>query len=194
MPAASGRAKLGVGGSGAPQTDGAGARVAGRSPSQTPGTQTALKKFKLTPPDPNEDQLQASVADFLAFALHDQPVVWTHFPAGGYHLTPAARGRLFRLGLKAGFPDLLIQWRPARSLWIEMKTRSGTLSNAQKEMRGKLTEIGIPVVVARSVDDVIDALVLYEVPMNRINFGGRHYGDGKTTRSGAAQPPQGAGA
>lgn len=95
-----------------------------------------------------------------------------------------------RLGLQPGFPDLLIQWPPGRSLWIEMKTRGGILSDVQKAMHARLHEIGIPVHTARSVDDVIELLQLYEVPMKQINFGGKH-GNTRTEGRSPPQPAQG---
>jgi hypothetical protein len=124
--------------------------------------------FKLTPPDPSEDELQATVASLLRYAFNGQPVVWSHFPAGGYGLTRAAAARLYRLGLQAGFPDLLIQWNPGRSLWIEMKTAKGRASDAQKALHPRLEALGFPVHICRSVEDVLEVIRGYDVPMNRV--------------------------
>jgi hypothetical protein len=127
----------------------------------------------LTPPDPKEDELQASIINVLHYALHGKPVVMEHFPAGGYGLSPAAQGRLKRLGLVAGFPDLVFMWEPSRVLLIEIKTRKGRLSEAQERMHALLASIGFRVSVCRSVEEVLWELQANDVPMNRINIQGR---------------------
>ena len=52
------------------------------------------RAFKLTPPDPTEDQFQQSVANLLDAILDPQDAAYTHIPVGGYELSPAARARL----------------------------------------------------------------------------------------------------
>jgi hypothetical protein len=83
-------------------------------------------------------------------------------------LTQAAKARLSRLGLQPGYPDLLIQWHPSKVLWIELKTHLGRVSDIQKERHALLQALGFPVVICRCVEDVLDALRLHGVPMNKV--------------------------
>jgi len=126
------------------------------------------RRFQLTPYEPDEDQLHKAVADLLAWAVPEDQVVWTHFPAGGYFLSPAAKARLYRLGLKAGMPDLMLWWHsdtgPA-TLMIELKTLKGRLNKHQEAMHPKLIGMGIPVEICRSVAEVLAVLRRYNVPL-----------------------------
>jgi len=167
----------------------------------------APKRLKLRIPEPPEDSLHKSVADLLDAHLL-LPATWTTFPAGLYVLNPAAAGRLKRLGLKAGMPDILVFWHGC--VGIELKRDSGTRQREQKFMHLRLEAAGIPVYVCRSLEAVADALVRHDVPLRAsvvralldrpyrpaeraIDVGetvnGKHTG---TEASGAAQPAQGA--
>jgi hypothetical protein len=137
----------------------------------------APPRFKLTVPEPDEDALHASVAAVLNLLLLP-PAQWTTFPCGGYGLTPAASARLFRLGLRPGWPDILVV-HDGRLFGIELKTRSGRLSRSrmvrtrsggarhvtgQVEMLAGLERAGVRIAVARSVDDVLAQLAAWHIP------------------------------
>lgn len=147
------------------------------------------KPFRLTPPDPSEDQFQAAVADMLDYAFAGKPVTFSHFPSGGYYLTPAARARLKRLGLRAGFPDLVILWRPARQLWLELKTLKGQLSDAQESRLEIFRLLEVPVRVCRTETDVLAALREFDVPMNTMHFDTMEFHYGLKEPKGRS-PPQ----
>lgn len=136
---------------------------AGGSSSSAP--EVVPKRFTLNG-DPDEDQIQKSIADLLDWILPEE-VAWSHFPAGGYLLSKAAQARLYRLGLKRGFPDLMICYPPKRTLWLEVKAPRGVLSKAQKARHAQLQALGHVVVVVRSVDDALQALWTYGVPIRR---------------------------
>lgn len=145
------------------------------------GAQAALvagkrKPFKLTPPDPTEDQFQASIANLLDAILDEERVVWTHVPAGGYLLTPAARARLYRLGLKRGFSDIVICYSLGRTLWMEVKTPTGTLSPAQRLNHLRLGVLGHNVAVVRRIEEVIAALIEYNVPFRKARLAEGYHG------------------
>ena len=55
----------------------------------------------------------------------------------------------------AGTPDLLVIRLP-ESVWIEVKTKDGKVSDIQKKMHTELINRGQAVMVARSLDDVIE--------------------------------------
>lgn len=140
------------------------------------------------PPEPKEDDLQASIADLLNAILPENHATWSHFPSGGYFLTPAARARLFRLGLRAGWPDVIICYGQGRVLWLEIKTTHGVLSIDQKRKHRQLWLIGHPVIVCRSVEDVLQALLDYSVPFHKTRVAGAIYG--KVKQSAEASQPK----
>jgi len=128
------------------------------------------RPFKLTPPDPSEDELHSSVAKLLEWVLPHDRVVSQHFPAGGYLLTPAARARLYRLGLRRGMPDQMLWW-DGRCLGIELKTPTGRLTADQAAMHKRLVNAGVDVVICRSQEEVMAALKRYSVPHKEVSFG-----------------------
>ena len=65
----------------------------------------------------------------------------------------AGKGRNNQQLAPAGTPDLLVIGR-RRLYWVEVKTDTGKLREAQVEMIERLRERGQTVVVARSVDDL----------------------------------------
>lgn len=102
-----------------------------------------------------EDRLQISVAGYLDLAL---PVgaVWFHI--ANQRQTSARMGaKLKRMGVKPGVPDICVIWR-GRVIFIELKTPTGRVSPAQKDMARWLTLAGAVVVTCRSVDEVSDFL------------------------------------
>lgn len=55
---------------------------------------------------------------------------------------------------EAGTPDLLAITRRGRHVWIEVKTPTGTLRDAQRAWIDEHLSRGCDVIVARGVDDV----------------------------------------
>ena len=144
--------------------------------------------------DPDEDALQQSIADLLDWILPAE-IAWSHFPAGGYQLTKAAQARLYRLGLKRGWPDIEIAYSRGRTLRLEVKTRHGRLSRQQEDRIAQLQALGHPVVVVRRVEDVIAALRTYDVPYKRARlaegFDGKAV-EGRSETAQASRPQVGA--
>lgn len=128
--------------------------------------------------EPTEDELQASIANLLDWVLGDD-VDWTHIAHGGYELGPAARGRLFRLGLKKGFTDLVICYSGGRTLWLEVKTRFGVTSQAQRRRHERMQANRHQVVVVRCVEDVLAALETYGVPYKKVRLAEMYRGETK---------------
>ena len=139
----------------------------------------------------SELEFHDAVVDLLGYALNGLPVEWTHFPAGGYVLGKHAAGRLKRLGLRPGHPDIYVWWKPeavppmiwGRCIGLELKTAAGGLSAAQKHRHAMLWQCGVPVMVCRHEEDVIACLDRYQVPHRTVHFGGRTLGVGQTQRS-----------
>ena len=61
-------------------------------------------------------------------------------------------------------------WWSGNCLGIELKTRKGRLSPAQKTLHARLRLVGTEVEVCRSVDEVRDALERRQIPMNKIQL------------------------
>jgi len=107
------------------------------------------------------------------------PAVWAPYPAGVTTLSPQQFAQYSRVGIKRGFPDLMIFYR---QVWgIELKTRRGRLSKTkvthtarggpreligQEDMFPKLLDTGAwgAIEVARSVDDVCKLLDQWKIP------------------------------
>src|SRR4051812_43721207 len=136
------------------------------------------RPFRLTAPEPDEDCLHASVAAALSVLLLP-PAQWTTFPCGGYGLSPAASARLYRLGVRPGWPDLLLV-HDGRLFGIELKTRTGRLSKSrvvrtrsggarhvtgQVEMLADLERAGVRIAVCRSVVEVLAQLAAWQIPI-----------------------------
>jgi hypothetical protein len=122
-----------------------------------------VNKLKLTATQIPEESIQRTAADLLDRCLL-WPAVWTHFPAGGYSLGPAASAKLKRAGLKAGMPDIII-WFEGRTVGIELKRVGGYRSKAQREMHPRLEQAGVPVYLCRTPESVLDALLREHIPV-----------------------------
>lgn len=152
------------------------------------------KPFKLAYPDPTEDQYQESVANLLDAILKPEEAIYTHVPAGGYELGGSARGRLMRLGLHRGWPDICIAYSPGRMLWLEFKTALGRLSLDQRQRHAQLEALGHVVVVCRWraqwAEDIIAILERHGVPYRQSSLDRSYrapiYQDESVTTSGAA--------
>lgn len=113
-----------------------------------------------------EQQLHRQVAGFLALAL---PIdaFWTTFPAGGGGRFRGAQ--LKRAGLTPGVPDIMILHK-GLALFIELKTEKGRVSLAQADAHQAIILAGGAVAVCRSLDEVANALRVWNVPI-RVKMG-----------------------
>jgi hypothetical protein len=83
------------------------------------------RPFRLTAPAPLERDIHKACADALDCLLL-KPAEWACYPAGAVQLSPQQMARYSELGLKRGWPDLLISYR---GFWgIELKRLGGKLS------------------------------------------------------------------
>lgn len=111
-----------------------------------------------------EQALQMAVARFLTFAAPEgSGVEWTAFPAGG---GGRRRGAFLKgMGLKAGWPDLLVV-HAGQLHGIELKApRTGRVSSRQGDTIQRLYRAGVTTHVCRSVEEVERALRLSGVPL-----------------------------
>lgn len=98
--------------------------------------------------------------------LQHEIVLWLQDHGVFCHSVPnegAGRGgavrtmQLTAMGLRPGVADLVVWWPRGRGVeigYLEVKTRTGVLSERQKSFRRRCQEAGVPYDVARSVEDV----------------------------------------
>lgn len=68
------------------------------------------------------------------------------------------------LGMQSGFPDLIVlPYAHVGPLFFEVKSKVGRVSENQKIMLGRLSELGYRAAVVRSVDDVASKLTEWGV-------------------------------
>jgi hypothetical protein len=138
---------------------------------------TTPRRFRLTEDITPETDLHADVADALDKLLKP-PAEWTTFPAGSVPLPPRFAAKLTRIGLKRGWPDILVLHD--RLYGIELKRRGGRLSRTRivRTRRGGLRELagqedvfprleaaGMTIGVCRSVPEVLAVLRSWGVPV-----------------------------
>jgi len=133
--------------------------------------------YHLTVPVTPEDDLHEAVAHALDRLLLP-PAMWTTFPAGAVPLPPQFAAKLSRLGLKRGWPDVLVLH--GRVFGVELKRHGGGLSrtrvvrtrsgavrvlDGQVDVFPRLVAAGMLIAVCRSVDDVLSALATWQIPL-----------------------------
>jgi hypothetical protein len=112
-------------------------------------------------PHPSEHKLQVALMDYL-YVAGRKDIRWFAIPNGGFRGRNEA-SRLKAEGVRAGVPDLCFILPEGRSAWLEMKTKIGKLSSAQKDFRDALLALGHHWAMARSVDEAIPHLTAWGV-------------------------------
>jgi hypothetical protein len=157
-------------------------RRAGTKPHLHPGWKVYLAKPKRKRRAP-EAAFQCQVAQYLSKAL-PEGYWFTAFPSGGGGRIRGAH--LKRMGLKAGVPDLVVfkkPWGMATDvtvssaprehelyytnwpvLWLELKAKAGSLSQAQRDVHKKLKNLGHRVETVKTLEQVETALAEFCFP------------------------------
>lgn len=139
----------------------------------------AAPAFRLTPQFLAEQDIHESCASALDRLLMP-PALWFCYPAGATQLSPQQMARYSRMGLKRGMPDL---WFLFRGVYcVELKRHGGTLSRTRigRTKRGSprilvgqedtfpaLLATGgvLDIGIAHSVDEMLDHLARWEIPL-----------------------------
>ena len=123
-----------------------------RRPLRTDGTGQRLRRSFT----PRESSVQAAVLCYLRL---DRRVAWVQRFNTGAHVTEEIplNGKAKRRFIRYAFPgcsDLLGQLRDGRFLAVEVKTRTGRVSAAQRAFLATVERHGGVAILARSVEDV----------------------------------------
>ena len=101
-------------------------------------------------------RLHCAVADTLArCAAPDWQ--WSHFPAGEARTQETGR-RLKRMGLKRGWPDIILISPEGAFYGLELKRRTGSLTEAQEAFAAWCRRHRVPYAVAYGYDEAIAIL------------------------------------
>jgi hypothetical protein len=96
------------------------------------------------------------VADMLK-RFGDTHWRWTHIASGEYR-TPSTAARLKRMGVVAGWPDLILLAPTGRAHFLELKRRGGRLTEEQDKFAAWCAAHGIPFAIASNFDEALRCL------------------------------------
>lgn len=107
--------------------------------------------MKLAPP--SEHKLQTALCDYLALAARPE-LHWFAIPNGEKRHIRVAQ-RLKNEGVRRGSPDLVFMLPGGKVGWLEMKAKTGALSDAQKSFRDKALSLGHAWAMAKTIDEAL---------------------------------------
>lgn len=110
-----------------------------------------------------EAAIQRGIAAYLAASLRP-PTAWTAIGHGGGGKVRGAQ--LKAMGLKAGWPDLIVMHPNRGLIGLEIKTDIGRQSPEQKSVMREFTDAGGYYFICRSIDQVEAALLLCDIPVH----------------------------
>lgn len=108
-----------------------------------------------------EAKIQASIVDFIRTVA---PQLLVFHPANGGLRSASEAVRLRSMGVTAGVPDLVIVEPGGQCRFVEIKSKGGTLSAAQKAIRDRLHSMSVSCITVQSIDEVRLALRAWNIP------------------------------
>lgn len=114
-----------------------------------------------------ESQLQASAIQWMQFQLHPN-VIYFAVPNGEHRNIVTAK-RLKGQGVMRGVADIILLYG-GKALCLEMKTEDGRQSEPQRVFEAKCVYQGIPYIICRSLDDVMEACKRFAVPTKAVSI------------------------
>jgi len=107
-------------------------------------------------PAPSEFQLHCAVVDTVKRWIMPR-WIFTHI-ASGERRDQVTAARLKRMGVTPGFPDLMFLGPHGEVCFVELKARSGRLSEAQSEIASHLCAAGHGYLCSNDYRDVVETL------------------------------------
>jgi hypothetical protein len=98
-----------------------------------------------------EAKIQASI---VAWVRTVAPNVLIFHPANGGWRSASEGARFKWLGVVAGVPDLVVIGPSGKAHFLEVKTATGRLSEAQREVMAALGRLGAPFMTVTGIEDV----------------------------------------
>ena len=109
-----------------------------------------------------EGDFQRDAKDLLDLILKPPAFAW-HPPNEGKR-SKATGGILKAQGMMAGAPDIVLFLPVGRVICFELKSKTGRMSDAQKDFRDLCIACGIPYFVVRTLAEIEDHLTACNVP------------------------------
>lgn len=114
-----------------------------------------------------EDQLAIEVANFLRAATLERRLLctWTHIPhevGGGAKMARVRYSLAKAMGLITGSGDYVFVGQCGGG-WIELKSKTGSLTPQQKDFREWCSGTGVNHAVCRSLEEVVHHLKSWEL-------------------------------
>lgn len=119
-------------------------------------------------PSASEDRIQASIVQFIRTVAPDCRVF--SVPNGAFLAGQTEQQRkrqaskLIWTGLLPGVFDLVLLTPNADVAFIEVKTKTGRLEDTQEEFRDYLVARGFRHCIARGIEDVREAFLIWRIP------------------------------
>lgn len=124
------------------------------------------------PPDRRDFNAEARVqAKIVEWVRQAAPQVVIFAVLNGELRTPAQAARARWTGTTAGIPNLAIVAPGGRIFFAEVKSASGSLSAAQREIHERLAALGCSPAILRSVDDARRALAAWAIETREVHRG-----------------------
>jgi len=111
--------------------------------------------------DDSEHHIQCSLVRYLTENARPE-IFWATVPNGGLRNQRVAQ-KLKAEGLKPGVADMFFMLPHGRVAWLELKTRTGQLSDHQHGFKTRCRELGHLWAMARSVEEAIPHLAAWNV-------------------------------
>ena len=100
-----------------------------------------------------EQALQITCVEWLALLEAQGRLMYAHVPNGGAR-SASEGSRLKKMGVRPGFPDLILIFPGGRSAYVEMKAGTGKLSPDQGHWYDSLVFHGHSYYVCRSLEEM----------------------------------------
>lgn len=124
--------------------------------------------MKFRKPGP-EETIHKAIVNYLRFILPHGWIV-QHTRNGG--MSKGENGRAKGMGAIVGWPDLAIYGQTEEAeptvYFLEVKTPRGVATSEQRKLHDKLRDIGFPVAVVRSLDDVRAKIAEWGLPSREV--------------------------